>query len=158
MRTFMKRFLPFLLLLTFCAGGGAPSSAPSVTPGRGALTIEIIPNPIVATRVSGDTYDFPFEVVIREIGGRPVDISRVSAEVIALGSLKIAEESYDAARISALGFVTRVPANGELRYRFAPRRSADERLFSGVSADIRVEGRDAAGNDAFARTSVTVRR
>src|SRR5687767_6514333 len=155
----MTRFLPILLLLaTFCAGGGGTSSPPSVTPGRGALTIEVIPNPIVATRVSGDTYDFPFEVVIRETGGRPVDIARVSAEVIAFGSLKVAEESYDAARIAGLGFATRVPANGELRYRFAPRRSADERIFSGVSADIRVEGRDDAGNNAFARTSVTVRR
>lgn len=157
----MKKLLivPFLLLATFCAGSRGGSSQSSTIPGRGAISIEIVPNPIIATRVEGDRYDFPFEVVVRETGGRPVDITRVSADVLALGSIRVAEESYDAAKINALGFGTRIPAGGELRYRFTPRRSVtDDRLFGGVSAEIRAEGRDDAGNEVRATTTVTVRR
>ena len=147
-----------LLFLTFCAGGRGSIPSESV-PGHGAIQIQIAPNPIVATKVSGDTYDFPFEVIIRETGGRPVTISRVSADVLALGGIRVGSESYDAAKITSLGYSTRVPANGELRYRFNPRRSVgDDRLFGSVSAEIRVEGRDDQGAPATAGTTVTVRR
>ena len=157
----MKRtaaLLSVVLLSAFCAGGrGGPGD--SSRPGHGAISIQIVPNPIVAQPVGGDTYDFPFEVVIRETGGRPVEITRVSAEVFALGGIRIAEESYDAARIRSLNYSTSVPANGELRYRFAPRKSVpDDRLFGGVEARIRVEAHDDSGAPATATTSVTVRR
>lgn len=149
--------LPLILLAAFC--GGARNQPPTSVPGHGAIRIQIVPNPIVATKVSGNTYDFPFEVVIREVGGRTVDITRVSADVYALGGIRIADESYDAARINSLGYATRVPANGELRYRFSQRREVpDERLFGGVTAEIRVEGRDDTGAPATASTTVTVRR
>ena len=159
----MKRLaiLP-ILLLTFCASGGgagSPSTEPAVAPGRGAISIEIVPNPIVATRVSGDTYEFPFEVVVRETGGQRVTIDRVSADVLALGAIRVAQESYDAARINSLGYATAVPARGTLRYTFHPRKQVDdERLFGGVSAEIRAEGRDVSGNEVTARTTVTIRR
>lgn len=147
-----------LVFLTFCASGGGRSTSTG-TPGHGAISIEIVPNPIVATRVSGNTYDFSFEVVIRETGGRPVAIERVSADVLALGSIRVAQESYDAARIQSLGFATTVPANGTLRYRFNPRREVpDDRLFGGVSAEVRVDGRDDTGTPTSARTTVTVTR
>ena len=149
--------LPIVLLAAFC--GGARSHPPTSVPGHGAIRIEIIPNPIVATKVSGNTYDFPFEVVIREIGGRTVDVTRVSADVYALGGIRIADESYDAARINSLGYATRVPANGELRYRFSQRREVpDDRLFGNVTAEVRVEGRDDTGAPATASTTVTVKR
>lgn len=155
----MKRIALLFLALsaTFCAGS---RNTPSVAqPGHGAIRIGIIPNPIVATHVSGDTYDFPFEVVIRETGGRSVRIERLKAEVYALGGVRIGDESYDTAQIEALGYATEIPANGELRYRFAPRRSVpDERLFSSVSAQIRVEARDASGGRTVASVNVTVRR
>ena len=145
-----------VLLSTFCASGGGGTSSPA---GPAAVTIQIVPNPIVAQRVSGDTYDFPFEVVVRETGGRRVEIARVSADVYALGGLRVANERYDAERIRALGYSTSLPANGELRYRFAPRKSVpDDRLFGGVSAELRVEGRDDAGTPATASTEVTVTR
>jgi hypothetical protein len=156
----MKRTaLPFLILLTtFCAGGRDRDTVTG-QPGHGAISVRIVPNPIVATHVNGDTYDFPFEVVVRETGGRPVDISRVSAQVYALGGIPIGSESYDAARISSLGYGTRVPPNGEIRYKFAPRKSVpDERLFGSVSAQLRVEGTDDTGTGAVATTTVTVTR
>ena len=155
----MKRTAVLLILLTtFCAGGRGRDTV-TAQPGHGAISVQIVPNPIVAAHVNGDTYDFPFEVVVRETGGHPVDISRVSAQVYALGGIPIASESYDAARIQSLGYATRVSASGEIRYRFAPRKSVpDERLFGSVSAQLRVDGTDDAGTAAVATTTVTVRR
>lgn len=156
----MKRLalIPLLLLSTFCASGGGGSGTVA-RPGHGAIAIQLVPNPIVAYKVSGETYDFPFEVVIRETGGRPVEITRVSADVFALGGIRIADESYDAAKIRSLGYSTSLPANGELRYKFAPRKSVpDDRLFSSVSAELRVDARDDAGTPTNATIEVTVRR
>jgi hypothetical protein len=154
----MKRAVLLLLLVVAvsCAGGRGVPASTSVA-GHGAISIAIVPNPVVATRVSGNTYDFPFEVVIRETGGRPVDVSRVSATVFAIGGIQIATETYDAAKINQLGYSTHVPANGELRYRFNPRREVSEpRLFTGVSADIRVDAVDDTGTPATAGTRVSV--
>lgn len=158
----MKRFLLLSMLtvaLAGCGSSGGVTSTPAAVPGRGALDIHVVPNPIVATRVSGETYEFPFEVVVRETGGQRVDINRVSANVVALGALPIASETYDAAKIRSLGFQTSVPANGELRYRFTQRRDVpDDRLFGSVSADLRVDAVDANGNNVDAGTKVTVTR
>ena len=156
----MKRLalVPIILLSTFCAGGRGRDTV-SAQPGHGAISIQVVPNPVVATKVSGDTYEFPLQIVIRETGGRPVDISRVSADVYALGGIRVANESYDAAKITSLGFATRIPANGEARYRFVQRHSVpDERLFGGVSAELKVEARDDSGTPTTATTSVTVTR
>ena len=144
--------------VTACAGGGGGSSAPAI-PGHGAISIAIVPNPIVARPAGGDEYDFPFDVVVRETGGRPVTISRVSADVLGPAGIRLAGESYDAARIRSLGFDTTVPANGELRYHFTPRKSVpDDRLFGGVRAELHVEGQDDTGAPANAQTTVTVTR
>jgi hypothetical protein len=146
----------FVLLSSFCAGRNISNTSIA---GHGAISIEIVPNPVVATKVSGNTYDFPFEVVVREIGGHPVDVTRVTATVFALHGIQIGSESYDAARIAQLGYATRVPANGVLRYRFNPRRSVtDDRLFQGVSADIRVDATDDTGAPTTAGTRVSVTR
>ena len=156
----MKRaaLLSLALLASFCAGGRGNTGNTSVA-GHGAITVQVLPNPIVATRVSGSTYDFPFEVVLRETGGRPVDIDRVTATVFALGGIQIGTETYDAAKIASLGYPTRVPSNGELRYRFNPRRDVtSDLLFQGVSADIRVDGHDDTGTPTQAATRVTVKR
>jgi hypothetical protein len=158
----MKRLLliPIALTLTFCAGNtGTPTPAP-VPAGQGNISIEVVPNPIVATQVNGDTYDFPFEVVVRETGGRDVEIERVTADVRAFGSLPVANESYDAAKIRSLGYATRVPANSTLRYKFAPRKSVpDERLFGGsISAELRADGHDDTGHTTTSSVGVTIRR
>lgn len=157
----MKRFAvaPLLLLLSFCAGSSGPASSGSSSPGRGAISINIVPNPIVARLVSGQTYDFPFDVVVRETGGRPVSITRVTADVKALGGIPVANESYDAAKIRALGFATNVAAGGELRYHFSQRHSVpDERLFGNVTAEITVDAIDDGGVATTGRTRVTITR
>lgn len=154
----LTALIPLLLLASFCAGGRG-GNVNTAVPGHGALNVAINPNPIVASRVSGSTFDFPFEVVLRETGGHPVEITRVSANVFALGGIQVGSEAYDAARIRSLGYSTHVPAGGELRYRFSQRRDVpNELLFQGVSADIRVEGLDDTGAPTTAGTNVSVRK
>jgi hypothetical protein len=155
----MKRAVAvlFVILAAACSGTRPGQTSTNATPGHGAITVTIAPNPIVATRVSGTTYDFPFDVIVRETGGHAVTITKVSATVNALGGIRVANESYDALRIQQMGYSTAVPPNGELRYHFAPRRDVtDERLFTNVSADLRVDAVDDTGTAANATTTVTV--
>jgi hypothetical protein len=149
--------LPLVLFVSFCAGGrGTPNIS---VPGHGALTITIVPNPVAASKVSGSTYDFPFDVVLRETGGHPIDVVSITATVTALGGIQVAQESYDAAKITSMGYSTHIPANGELHYRFNPRRDVtNDLLFQGVSANIRVDGSDDTGTPATAGTRVSVTR
>src|SRR6185295_14184041 len=108
----MKRLLvvPLVLFAAYCASSSGPASVSQ--PGHGAITIQIVPNPIVAQKMSGDMYRFPFDVVIRETGGHAVTITRVSADVRAIAGIKVASESYDAAKINSLGFSTTVGPRG----------------------------------------------
>jgi hypothetical protein len=160
----MKR-LPLLLLLLLvsaCGTAGAPGQTQSVSDEPdGALSIQIIPNPIMAQHIADRTYEFPFDVVIRATGSEGAVIDRVSVDVYALGgNLRVYRESYDAAKIRALGYSTSIPRNGEVRYHFAPRRDVpDDRLFGGVAADLKVEGRRAgSGSTMTSTTTVTVTR
>jgi hypothetical protein len=154
----VRKLLPVLLIAVAACSSAARDGA-TTAPGQGALTIEVIPNPIVARHVSGDRYDFPFEVFVRETGGRPVTVTRVTATVRGPGGFAVGGDSWDADRIRALGFSTTVNANGELRYRFSPREEVpDERLFGSVSAELRVDAVDDTGRETSASTSVTVRR
>ena len=150
--------ISFTMLIALAACQGPQSGVTSV-PGHGAIAIQVVPNPIMATKVSGNTYDFPFEVVVRETGGRPANVQRVSATVFLTGGLTLAEESWDAAQIRALGYNTSIGAHSETRYQFKPRKEVpDDRLFSGVSAQLKVEAVDDTGTATSATTVVTVRR
>jgi hypothetical protein len=151
-----KALFPLLFLLAACGSGPQPGTRS--VPGHGAISVEIVPNPVVARRVSGETYELPFEVVVRETGGRPVDITQVSATATLPGGLSFDLESWDAARIRSMGYQTTAPANGELRYRFTPRREVPEAVFGGVTARLLVEGRDDTGSETSATTTVTVTR
>ena len=115
------------------------------------------PNPIVAPHVSGNTYDLPFDISVREMGGRAVTINRVAVDVYAVGGVHLGSEIYDAARITALGYSTNVPGNGELRYHFAPRQNVtDDRVFGSIYGEIRVSAADETATPASASTTVTV--
>jgi hypothetical protein len=145
-----------VIALTACS-----SARPGVSsvPGQGAVAIEVIPNPIVATPVSGNTYDFPFEVVVRETGGRPITVQHVTATVSLGGGLTLGRESWDAGRIRSMGYNTALGPNSEVRYRFVQRKEVpDARLFGSVSAELKVEATDDTGAVTSATTVVTVRR
>ena len=147
------------LIAAFCSGGGGGTSQPVVSPGKASLEIFVQPNPIVATKVSGDTYDFPFEIGIRERGGVAVEIQRVGIDVLTLGTISVYERTYGREEIVRLGYPTSVRANGEIRYRFTPRKEVpDDRLFGAVTAELWVEGTDTGGNLVRATTRVTVTR
>ena len=58
-----------------------------------------------------------------------------------------------------MGYSTRVPANGELRYHFAPRKNVqDDRLFGGVYGDVRADATDETGTATSATVRITVTR
>jgi len=86
--------LALLLALAACRSG--PQSGMTSAPGHGAISIQVVPNPIVATKVSGNTYDFPFDVVVRETGGRPINIQHVSISVFAPGGFTLGREDWSA--------------------------------------------------------------
>jgi len=149
----------FLLGLIAGCGGTGGSTTPVLVPGRAALQIFVEPNPIVAQRVSGDTYDFPFEIGIVERGGVSVEVQRVGIDVIGLGAIRLYSQTFGREEIIRRGYPTSIPAHGEVRYRFNPRKEVpDDRLFGGVSADLFVEGTDANGNAVRATQRVTVTR
>lgn len=155
----MRMKISLTALFLFLAA--CQSSGPGTTsvPGQGAISIEVVPNPIVATRVSGQTYDFPFDVAVRETGGRRVDITAVTVTVYGPGGLNLGEERWDANRIRSMGGSTTIEARSEARYHFNQRKDVpDERLFGGVSADLEVAGVDDTGSPTTATVRVTVRR
>jgi hypothetical protein len=152
------RLLTLSVLVAACAHHAAQSIPRS---GHGAISLSIAPNPIVAQPVSGRTanlYEFPFDIVVRETGGHPLTINGVSLTVYAFG-LPVNADKYDSAQIAALGFPTDVPANGELRYHLHPRRAVtDERLFSSISAAVRIDATDDTATPTTASTTVSVSR
>lgn len=157
------RRLPILVAAIVLVAAGCQDddgSFPTATqPGRGALAIEVKPNPIVAHRVSGDQYDFPFAIALREVGGVTVDIDRVSIDVRAFGGIKMYTETLDRAEIARKGYPTRVNAGEEIRYQLNPRKDVpSDMLFGSVYADLLVEGTDVNGQKAKAETRVTVER
>jgi hypothetical protein len=157
----MKRAAVLLAVLVAACGSSrqAGDTHTISQPGHGAISLQIVPNPIVATNVGGNNYEFPFQVIVRETGGHAVNVTRVSADVYALGTLRVAQESYDAARLASLGYSTSLPANGQVQYSFRPRKEVtDDRLFGGVTAELRVDAVDDTGTATTASTTVTVRR
>jgi hypothetical protein len=157
----MKRLaiLALAVLPLACASHPAGQIKSTSTPGRGAIKLTVTPNPVVATNVGGNTYEFPFDAVVKETGGHPVTIERVTANVFTAGGIQVATESYDAAKIQSLGFATAIQAKGEIRYHFVPRKDVpDERLFTSVYGDIRVEGIDDNGSRTTTTTTITLKK
>jgi hypothetical protein len=157
----MKRVAIALLLLSlaFCQTSKPGSGGTVSLPGHGAIGIQIVPNPIVAIPAGGNNYDFPVDVLVRETGGRAVTVSRVLATVYGPAGIKLGDQTWDAAQIKDAGFPTNLPGNGELRYHFVPRKSVpDDRLFSSVHAELRVDAYDDTNTPTSATTSVSITR
>ncbi len=120
--------IPALALVSCSAD--SPGRTPT-EPGHGALEIAVVPNPIMATHVSGNTYEFPFDVHVRNPGSVPVSINNVQIDVTAFGGLKIYSESKSAADIQGYGYPTEVAPGETLSYHFEPREEVpDERLLT----------------------------
>jgi len=151
--------LALAVLPLACATHKAGTTKSTSTPGHGAIKLTITPNPVVATSVGGNTYEFPFDVSVKETGDHPVTIERVTANVFAAGGIPVATESYDAAKIQSLGFATTIQAKGEIHYHFAPRKDVpDPSLFSSVYGDVRVEGIDDNGARTSSTTTITLKK
>ncbi len=147
------------LLPLACATHTAGTTKNKSTPGHGAIKLTITPNPVVATNVGGNTYEFPFDVTVAETGGHPVTVDKVTANVFAAGGIQVATESYDAAKIQTMGFATAIQAEGQIHYHFVPRKDVpDERLFTSVYGDIRVEATDDNGSRASSTTTITLKK
>jgi hypothetical protein len=156
----MKRVAIALLLLSaaFCKTP-QPGSGTVSLPGHGAISIQIVPNPIVAIPAGGNSYDFPVDVIVRETGGRGVTVNRVTASVYGPAGIKIGDQTWDAAQIKDAGFPTNLPGNGELKYHFVPRKSVpDDRLFGSVHAELRVDAYDETNSPTSATTNVSITR
>lgn len=148
----------FAFTLMGCVRGRGGVSPPVTVPGRAVLQIIVEPNPILAQHVSGNTYDFPFEIGIAERGGVSVEIQRVGIQA-GLGGINMYSKAYGRDEIVRRGYPTTLPANGEIRYRFNPRQEVpNESLFSVASAEMFAEGTDGNGNPVRATTRVTLTR
>lgn len=158
-RTVLTLAALVVLLLGCSSASDGPAAAPDTIPARADLSVVVDPNPIQARLVSGDTYDFPFTVTVRENNGVGVEIDRVTLVVTALGAIPVYSETMSREEIAGRGYPTSLRGGGELRYSFTPRKEVDDdRLFGGVAAELRAEGTDANGNVVTAQTRVTVRR
>lgn len=150
--------IAFVLFPLACAHQPGTAKKP-VTRGHGEVTLTVTPNPVLANNAGGTTYEFPFEVVIKETGGHPVTIDKVIANVYAGGGISVATKTFDAEKIKAAGFSTAIAAKGEVHYHFSPREDVpDDRLFSSVYGDVRVEAIDDNGSRATASTTITVKK
>jgi hypothetical protein len=152
-----------LALLTAACADRAPEpvAAPpaTATSGRGALQIRVDPNPIVAVGAGGSTYEFPFTVAIREIGGTAVTIERVGIDVLSVGGLKVYSSELGPAEIERRGYRRTLAPHGEVLYSMRPRQQVpDERLFSSLYGELWAEATDAGGHRISTRTRVTLRR
>jgi hypothetical protein len=146
-----------LLCVAACRTAG-PSNTVAIA-GHGAISISIVPNPIVAVPAGNGQYDFPVDVIVRETAGRAVTVSRVTATVYGPMGLKVGDQSWDEAQIKAAGYSTNVPGNGELRYHFVPRKPVpDERLFGSVRAELRVDAYDDTATPTSSTTAASITR
>jgi hypothetical protein len=156
----MRRpFLLSLALIIATAGCSGESDTPT-SPGRGSLRMSVTPNPVVAKKVAGsdNTYDFPFEVMLTETGGRAVTVTALHVEVKALG-VPVFSKSYDASYLQGQNYNPVIAANSTVRYNFTPRSDAPDAVFSSnVNADIQIEGRDDRGNAVRETETVSIRR
>ena len=151
-----RTLLAVVLFAIACSGEmDTPTS-----PGRGALQVAVTPNPIIARSVAGSdsTYDFPFEIVITEIGGRTVTVTGLNVTVKTIG-VPVFTKTYDASYLRGQNYSPIIAAMSTVRYGFNPREQAPAAVFgSAVDTDIQVEGIDDQGNAVRQTVTVSVRR
>jgi hypothetical protein len=149
----MPRLLAALLLIAACAGV-APESVS--LPVRGQIELEIQPNPVRARRVAGDTWTFPFEVVLREVGGVEVEIEEIRAAVTIAG-IAVLTQVVDPEEAERRGYDMTLDAGGVLHAGFSPTRQVpDPRLLEMARAELTVVAVDRYGRRSQASRTVRV--
>lgn len=149
----MPRALAAILLLAGCAGM-APESVS--VPARGVVELEIQPNPVRARRVADQTWTFPFEVVLREVGGVDIEIEEIRATVTIAG-IAVLTQVVDPAEAERRGYDMSIDAGGVLHAGFSPtRRVPDARLLEMARAELTVLAVDRYGRRSQASRTVRV--
>src|SRR5512142_2378246 len=106
----MRRTLLLALLLSACSS--LETEKPAVL--KGQLVLEVDPNPIVATRVSDKTWEFPFDIVMREAGGVDLQIESFTIDVYVLGAIHVFSAPSEGSAITQKVYPDRIEA-GQFR-------------------------------------------
>lgn len=141
------------LLLAGCAGVAPETVA---VPARGQIEMEIQPNPVRAKRVGEQTWSFPFDVVLREVGGVDIEIEEIRARVSVAG-IGVLTQVVDPAEAERRGYDMTIEAGGVLHAGFSPRRKvADARILQMASAELTVIAVDRYGRRSEVSRTVRV--
>lgn len=148
--------LSLLLALLLAACSSVQTEKPAVL--KGQLVLEVDPNPIVATRVSENTWEFPFDIVMREAGGVDLHIESFTIDVYVLGAIHVFSAPYEGSMITQKGYPDRIEAGQFHRFPFRIRRDVpNDILFKGAYADVTAQTLDAMGNRNETKLRVGVR-
>lgn len=124
--------------------GGAPE--PATNPIRGRLEAEVLPNPVVAVATGEGSWQFPFEVVLRESGGVEIEIEAIRIRVTVAG-IPVSRQLWDSEEIRRRGYGTVLPPGGMLQYAFTPVRAvANAPLLEVARGEVEIEVVDRLGN------------
>jgi hypothetical protein len=149
----MPRLLAAFLLFAACAGV-APESIS--VPARGQIDMEIQPNPVRARRVAAQTWTFPFEVVLREVGGVEVVIEEIRA-VVTIAGIAVLTQVVDPEEAERRGYDMTLDAGGVLHAGFSPTREVpDGRILEMARAELTVIAVDRYGRRSQASRTVRV--
>lgn len=141
------------LLLAGCAGVAPETVA---VPARGQIEMEIQPNPVRAKRVGEQTWSFPFDVVLREVGGVDIEIEEIRARVSVAG-IVVLTQVVDPEEGERRGYDMSIDAGGVLHAAFSPTRQVpDPRLLEMARAELTVLAVDRYGRRSEASRTVRV--
>lgn len=142
------------VLLAACSGD-TPVSRQVAEPGHGAVKIAVEPNPIVAKPLGNDLVGLPFDVVVSETGGLPVDVERLVLNVRVAG-VTAYSLTYTAAQLRAAGQTTSIGASSSVRYAFHPKTRASDTLMGAATGEVTVVALDETSTPTIAATGVSV--
>lgn len=126
----------FIVLQTLFLASCTANPEPAVTL-RGRLSLEVEPNPIIATRVGEDLYELKFDIIMREEGGVGVTIEDFTVDAIAFKAVTVRSQTFPASYITERGYPASIAAGKYLRFGFVKRwQLPTHLLLSGASARI----------------------
>jgi hypothetical protein len=144
------------LLLSACSDADTPVTRAVSEPGHGRVSVAVEPNPIVAKRISDDLIGLPFDVVVTETAGVPVDVQKLVLNV-SLAGASVYSLTFTAEDLRKAGQSTTVPGSGSVRFAFHPKTRKDDRILGSASGEVTVVAVDGTSALALAATGVSVR-